>query len=338
MPMSQAVRICPELIIRPANFKAYGDASRAVMARLADLTPDVEQISIDEAFLDVTMLRDPAPEIARQLQTVINQELRLPCSLGVATNKLIAKIANNIGKDRAGKGAPPNAITVVPAGEEADFLAPLPVRELWGIGPKTAERLHRLGIHTIGALASLPDRELVSLFGRHGAEMALRARGIDERAVEREGAAKSVSKETTFARDVVDGDQLRMVMRVMSDEVGQRLRADGLHGTTIRIKLRWSDFTTLTRQRTLSHPTQHNDEIYAAACDLFDRVWLRGRPVRLIGVGVSGFSDAARQRSLWEDEAAADAQQERLEATLDDLQQRFGRGMIRRGSALTDDD
>ncbi len=337
MPMSQAVRACPGLIIRPANFKAYGETSRQVMTRLHDLTPDVEQISIDEAFLDVTMLRDPAEQIARQLQALINSELSLPCSLGVASNKLVAKIANNIGKERAGKGAPPNAVLVVSPGEEAAFLAPLPVRELWGVGPKTAERLLTMGIRTIGDIAAQPEARLTQLFGKHGAEMALRARGIDERRVETEDETKSISKETTFARDVRDGEQLKRVMRGMADEVGQRLRAEGLHGSTVKIKLRWSDFTTLTRQVTLPQPTQHNDVIYHAACDLFDKTWAAGRPVRLIGVGVSGFGEAAVQRTLWEDEAQADAQQGKLEATLDDLQSRFGRGMIKRGSALEED-
>jgi DNA polymerase-4 len=337
MPMSRAVRACPGLIIRPANFKAYGDTSRQVMARLHDLTPDVEQISIDEAFLDVTMLRDPAEQIARQLQILVNHDLSLPCSLGVASNKLVAKIANNIGKERAGKGAPPNAILVVPPGEEAAFLAPLPVRELWGVGPKTAERLLTLGIRTIGDIAAQPEARLTQIFGKHGAEMALRARGIDERRVETQDETKSISKETTFARDVRDGEQLKRVMRGMADDVGRKLRAEGLYGATVKIKLRWSDFTTLTRQVTLPQPTQHNDVIYHAACDLFDKTWTQGRPVRLIGVGVSGFGEAAAQRTLWEDEAQADEQQGRLEATLDELQNRFGRGMIKRGSTLEDD-
>jgi DNA polymerase IV len=337
MPMSQAVRACPGLLIRPANFRAYGETSRLVMARLHDLTPDVEQISIDEAFLDVTMLRDPAESIARDLQAVINSELNLPCSLGVASNKLVAKIANNIGKDRAGKGAPPNAILVVPPGEEAAFLAPLPVRELWGVGPKTAERLQALGIRTIGELARQSEARLTQIFGKHGAEMAVRARGIDERRVEAEGEAKSISKETTFARDVRDGEQLKRVLRGMADDVGQRLRADGLHGATVKLKLRWSDFTTLTRQVTLPQPTQHNDAIYHAACDLLDKTWTPERPVRLIGVGVSGFGEAAVQRTLWDDGAADNAEQARLEATLDDLQSRFGRGMIRRGSNLEEE-
>jgi DNA polymerase-4 len=338
MPMSQAVRACPGLIIRPANFRAYGETSRKVMARLHDLTPDVEQISIDEAFLDVTMLRDPAEEIARQLQAVINAELSLPCSLGVAGNKLVAKIANNIGKERAGKGAPPNAILVVPPGDEAAFLAPLPVRELWGVGPKTAERLYTMGIRTIGDIAAQSEARLTQLFGKQGAEMAQRARGIDERRVETEDETKSISKETTFARDVRDGEQLKRVMRGMADDVGRKLRAEGLYGATVKIKLRWSDFTTLTRQVTLAHGTQHNDVIYHAACDLFDKTWTQGRAVRLIGVGVSHFGEAVAQRKLWDEEAQADEQQGRLEATMDELQSRFGRGMIKRGSAMEDKD
>jgi DNA polymerase-4 len=332
MPMSRAVRLCPDLLIRRARFDAYGAASRAVMARLHDLTPDVEQISIDEAFLDVTLLPDDAEAVARRLQALINGDLSLPCSLGVASNKLVAKIANNIGKDRAGKGAPPNAITVVAPGQEAAFLAPLPVRELWGVGPKTAETLHALGITTIGDLARYSETALVARFGKHGADLVQHARGIDTRTVESEGDAKSISKETTFARDVTDVAQLERTLHGLADEVGRKLRADQLHGATVKLKLRWADFTTLTRQVTLPQPTQHDSAIYEAARGLLHKVWVAGGAVRLIGVGVSGFEDMPVQRSLWDD--ASDAQQTKLESALDDLRDRFGNGVIKRGSEL----
>ncbi|MDX2141659.1 MAG: DNA polymerase IV [Chloroflexota bacterium] len=332
MPMSRAIRLCPDLIIRRARFDAYSAASRAVMARLHDLTPDVEQISIDEAFLDVTLLPEDAESIAHRLQVTINGELRLPCSLGVASNKLVAKIANNIGKDRAGKGAPPNAITVVAPGQEAAFLAPLPVRELWGVGPKTADTLYTMGMTTIGDLARYSQAGLTARFGKHGADLARYARGIDTRAVESEGDAKSISKETTFARDVMDVAQLEHTLRGLADEVGRKLRADGLHGATVKLKLRWADFTTLTRQVTLPQPTQHDSTIYEAARGLLHKVWVVGKAARLIGVGVSGFEDAPVQRSLWDD--ASDAQQTKLENALDDLRDRFGKGVVKRGSEL----
>jgi DNA polymerase IV len=333
MPMSQAVRRCPNLIIISHNFGAYRQFSEKVMARLHDLTPDVEQISIDEAFLDVTLLRDDAEAVARQLQAVIRADLDLPCSLGVATNKLVAKIANNIGKAQQGGDAPPNAITVVPPGSEAAFLAPLPVGELWGVGPKTAEELQRIGIRTIGDLAARSSAELTRRFGKHGGDMALRARGIDERPVENEGDAKSVSKETTFTRDVTEKDKLEATLRALSDAVGRRLRADGLSGRTVKIKLRWSDFTTLTRQISLPQPTHHDDTIYEAARTLLLKTWTQGQPVRLIGVGVSGFEEMAVQRGFWD--APERPQDARLEAALDKLHERYG-DMIRRGSDIND--
>src|SRR5690606_6228694 len=202
MPMARAIRLCPDLIIIEPHFGEYRRASREVMARLGALTPLVEQISIDDAFLAVTGLPGTPPAIAQGLQATIRDELGLPCSFGVATNKLVAKIANNVGKASAKGDGPPNAIHVVPPGEEAAFLAPLPIEELWGVGPKTAARLRQLGVQTIGDLARWPERELARMFGKHGADLARRARGIDERPVETEHETKSVSKEITFARDV----------------------------------------------------------------------------------------------------------------------------------------
>jgi len=335
LPMSQAVRLCPNLLIRPPQFKAYRAASEQVMTRLNNLTPFVEQISIDEAFLDVTMLPDKAEIIARRLQAQINTELGLPCSLGVASNKLVAKIANNIGKDRAGKDAPPNAIMVIPPGTEAEFLAPLGTRELWGVGPKTAEQLARLGIKTIGDIARYPAKQLILKFGKHGEELAERSKGIDTRPVETESETKSVSKETTFNQDLRDAELLKRTLRSLSDGVGRQLRKNGLSGTTVRIKLRWSDFTTLTRQVTLPHPTQHDNEIYQAALKLFTRAWA-GRPVRLIGVGVSGFEGGAFQTGLWD--APLPKQDTRLESVLDTLRDRFGESVVKRGSDLLTDE
>src|SRR5439155_17844702 len=175
------------LLIVPARHNAYGEMSRRVMAQLRKLTLLVEQLSIDEAFLDVTDLPETGETLARRLQATINQELKLSCSLGVATNKLVAKIANTVGKaagkDGSKNGGPPNAITVAPAGKEAEFLAPLPCEELWGVGPKTAERLAALGLHTIGDLARWPAADLARRFGKNGHDLAQHARGIDLRPV-----------------------------------------------------------------------------------------------------------------------------------------------------------
>jgi len=337
MPMSQAVRLCPELLIVSAHFSEYHRVSAQVMMILNDLTPVVEQISIDEAFLDVSLLRDDAERIARGLQAQINRQCGLPASLGVASNKLVAKIANNLGKAGARGDLPPNAIKVIPPGTEAVFLASLPTRELWGVGPKTAEALARLGIHTIGDIARWPQGDLVRRFGKHGAELAERARGLDDRPVEPESESKSVSNETTFAQDIADSATLQRTLRTLSDKVGRRLRKDGLQGTTVKLKLRWSDFTTLTRQVTLPHATHHDEEIYQSVLDLFQRVWIVGRPVRLLGVGISGFEQEVRQLGLWE-QPKVEAEQSSLESALDKLRDRFGDRVIQRGSDLLDED
>ena len=329
MPMSQALRLCPELIIVSPHREDYVRASRDVMARVRELTPLVEQISIDEAFLDVSDLPDPLERIARKLQARIREELGLPCSLGGATNKLVAKIANDIGKSRAGKGNYPNAITIVPPGEEAAFLAPLPVRALWGVGPKTEEKLHALGIHTIGQLANYPEKELGRLFRQHGWDLTRRARGIDNRpVVSEQGRAKSISKETTFVRDVSDARELHKTLKKLAVDVARSLRRKKLLARTIKLKLRLSDFTTLTRQITLATPTDDESAIIDTATTLFDRLWQPGQPVRLIGVGVSNLQEGLVQLSLWD---AQDDRARRIQEAIDALQARFGPHAIHRG-------
>jgi DNA polymerase-4 len=334
MPMTTAVKLCPTLIIVERHFKDYRAASEQVMACLHEVTPLVEQISIDEAFLDVTDLPEPAERLARQLQGTINTRLNLPCSLGVATNKLLAKIANNIGKSGAQKGQAPNAILVVPPGQEAAFLAPLPAQELWGVGPKTAERLKVLGLQTIGDIAAYSEKELIRQFGKLGYDLARHARGIDERRIETEHETKSVSQETTFVKDVRDRETLCRTLRDLSEKVGKQLSQSALSGRTVKLKLRWANFTTLTRQVTLASPTDQSRAIYDAAVALFDKVWLVGKPVRLIGVGVSSFEAPSKQLSLWDAPAASVDEPANLKDALNRLRDRFGEGAVRRGSDL----
>lgn len=330
MPMAQALRLCPDLIILPPRREAYVRASREVMARLQALTPWVEPISIDEAFLDVSDLPDPLETIARKLQAQIREELGLPCSLGGATNKLVAKIANDEGKRQTRQGDYPNAITIVPPGEEASFLAPLPVRALWGVGPKTETKLHGLGIFTIGELAAYPQRELARLFGQHGYDLVRRAQGIDNRPVVAErGRAKSISKETTFTRDVADGRILHQTLTHLAASVARALRRKKLLARTVKLKLRLSNFTTLTRQTTLTTPTDNQDVIAETAIALFDRLWQPSQPVRLVGVGVSNLQEGWLQLSLWDDAQADRAR--RLQEAVDALQARFGPDAIHRG-------
>jgi len=334
MPMSRAVRLCPSLIVVPARHKAYGEVSRQVMERLHALTPLVEQISIDEAFLDVSDLSEPGEVIARRLQEVIRDEFGLPCSLGVAANKLVAKIASDVGKAAARSGGPPNAIQVVPSGQEVEFLAPLPVMMLWGVGPKTATRLEELGIKTMGDLARWPEADLARRFGKVGHELSRHARGLDDRPIVTTREAKSISQETTFVRDIRDGVLLRRTLRSLADQVGRRLRQEGLSGTTVKLKIRWPDFTTPTRQTTLQQPTDQDDVIYTVALKLFEQIWKTSQPVRLIGVGVSGLGPRSRQLGLWETDAA---RAERLQAAVDKLRERFGEQAVKRASELEDE-
>lgn len=335
MPMARALRLCRELIIVPPDFQAYQQASEQVMAQVHQLTPLVEQLSIDEAFLDVSDLPESGEVIARRLQANINRAPGLPCSLGVASNKLVAKIANNVGKALASSDRPPNAIQVVPPGQEAAFLAPLSVQELWGVGPKTAQRLAALGIHTIGELAAWPEAELVRQLGRHARQLLQRARGIDDSPVEPEQDVKSLSQETTFAHDIADEQLLRQTLRQLAERVGRRLRRQQLGGSTVKIKLRWADFSTLTRQVTLEHPTNLDGEIYAAASQLFSQAWLPGTRVRLIGVGVSGLTAPVYQPGLWS--AASLERERRLQAALDRIRERFGEQAIRRARTVRRD-
>jgi DNA polymerase IV len=335
MPMSQALRLCPDLIVVSRHMGDYSAASQQVMALLHTLTPLVQPLSIDEAFLDVTGLPNSGEAIARHLQARIQHQLNLPCSLGVASNKLTAKIANNIGKGRVRTGDYPRAITIIPPGTEAAFLAPLDIRELWGVGPRTADRLRQMGINTIGDIAAADERTLAQRFGKHGHDLFRRAHGIDNRPVETKQVAKSISRETTFDHDTRDPAILKQTLRSLADSVGFRLRKKGLRGTTVKIKLRWQDFTTLTRQATLPQPIDSDDAIYTAALTLFDDHY-NGQYVRLIGVGVSGFDDHPRQLSLWD--TPQQASNRDLQTALDDIRHKFGRDAIQRGSQLNPDD
>lgn len=328
MPMSQALRLCPDLIIVSHRRGAYGEMSRQVMARLRDISALVEQISIDEAFVDISDGAEPSADLARGLQLRINSELDLPCSIGVAGNKLTAKIATEIGKKAARGPTYPNAISVVPPGEEAVFLAPLPVNMLWGVGPKTARRLGELGIRTIGELGRWPESDLGARFGENGRELARHARGLDDRPVVSERATKSISQEETFARDVREDAQLEGVLREMAAAVARNLRDEQLVGKTVKLKLRWPDFTTLTRQITLPAASDREEDIFPAALALLKKVRGPGKAVRLLGVGVSSLSEPARQLGLWE----VDSERSRkLQEAVEALHQKYGNNIIQRG-------
>jgi len=326
MPMGQALRLCPKLIIVSRRHSAYEQVSKDVMARLYALTPLVERVSIDEAFLDVTANPEPAESLARQLQKTINEELNLPCSLGASTNKLVAKIANNIGKAAVRSNSPPKAIQVVPPGEEAAFLAPMPILALWGVGPKTAARLEGLGIRTIGDLARYPEKDLVRRFGKHGRDLSLHARGIDEEPIETIREAKSISKETTFVHDISDKDILEGTLLHLSEGVGHELRQEGLTCQTVGLKYRREDFTTLTRQSTLNEPTDLDRQIFDAVKQLFGQVWKPGDMVRLLGVSASRLQGDATQLTLWDNGAE---KKRKIQNAVDAIRGKFGEKSVR---------
>jgi len=335
MPMARAVKLCPDLIIIHGHYADYASHSRRVMAILNEFTALIEQISIDEAFLDLTDIPVPLEELAHTIQARINHELLLPCSIGAATNKLVAKIATEYAKANSTiKDSPPNAIHIVEPGREAAFLAPLPVEMLWGVGPKTARHLIQLGFKTIGDLAKAPEKELIESFGKMGYELSRRARGIDDRPLSTSHTLKSISQETTFSADISDPEVLEKVIKTLADEVSVRLQRTHLEAKTIRIKVRWPDFTTISRQTTLQHPTSQKDLITDKASGLFRQVWKPGRSVRLLGVGVSQLQP--HQLRLWGDEPQVRnvEKEQRLNAVMDDLRSRFGERIIAPASDL----
>jgi DNA polymerase-4 len=331
MPMAQALRLCPGLSV-VSHHGGYGSYSRKVMTLLDRVTPYVEQISIDECFIDVTDIEKPAERVARRIQAMIYEELKLPSSLGGATSKLVAKIATNVGKDRTETVGWPNAVLVVPPGDEPSFLAPMPVRAMWGVGPKTAERMESLGIITLGDLQNLDADELESKLGSYGRKLHAFSRGIDDRVVDPGGeAAKSISHETTFAEDIGEADRLHAVLLSLSQLVGRSLRDDELTCRTVAIKLRWADFKTITRRVTFRDGTDLDQDLYRAAKQLFDKAWHRGQRVRLLGVAASHLASSGQQLSLWH---SGDDRGHRMQAALDSVRDKFGGKKTKWGQEL----
>ncbi len=327
MPMSQALRLCPAAIRLPARHELYARYSQRVMAILEDSAPVVEQISIDEAFLDVTgceQISGTGEQIARRIQERVRREVNLPCSLGVASNKTVAKIATESGK--------PHGLVVVPPGTEAEFLAPFVVEVIPGVGQKTAERLHSMGVRSVRELARLPLVQLREEFGAHGEHLYSLARGIDDRPVTASHETKSVSQERTFDRDTVDEAQIRRCLLDCAEGVGGELRRKGLMARTITLKLRYHDFETRSRSVTLPLPSDVDDVIYVTACTLLSREWKSRRKVRLVGLRASNLlSDVAYQLQLFHQDTDKQA---RVARVIDDIRARFGDDAITRASLL----
>ncbi len=349
MPSNRARQLCPHAIFLPGNHQLYSEVSAKVMEVFRSVTPLVEPLSLDEAFLDVTgavrLLGTPG-EIGHELRRRMWESQKLHVSVGGASSKLVAKLASEEAKPRVvgqrverGSG-----VHIVPAGQEMAFLRPLPVRAMWGVGPKTAEKLERFGIESVGDLADMPLELLIGALGEvNGRHLNAVANADDSRPVESDRATKSVSHEETFATDLVDRNDLQTELVRMSDSVADRLRGAGLRGKTVTVKVRYPSFQTITRSHTLSRPTDGGRTILTEAMQLLDGVAIE-EGVRLLGVGVSGLSTVmADQLSFDElldagagDSATAAASRTALDllsgaaadSAIDEIRARYGRGSI----------
>ena len=329
MPMTTARRLCPQGIFVPVRMHHYADIGRQIRGIFHSFTPLVEPLSLDEAFLDVhgcEGLFGPVQEIARQIKDRIRVETGLIASVGVAPNKYLAKLASDFGK--------PDGFLVLPPEKVTEFLLPLPVSRIWGVGAKGEKRLHEMGIRTIGQIAALPEKVLSDRFGEMGRHIWQLAHGQDDRTVVADREAKSISTETTFAADIGDRDVLRVWLLDLVDHLASRLRHEGIFGRTIDVKIRSSDFRTTTRSTTLAEPTNLTNVIWKAAADLFERSLTNElMPVRLLGVGATKLTrEPVVQGNLFEDNSHH--REVALDQTIDTIRNQFGTGSIRRGSLL----
>lgn len=338
MPMAEALRRCPHAVRRPPRFERYHALSEQVMAILGDFSPEVEPLSLDEAFLDVTgaeRLLGDGEAIARAIRSRVKAETGLTISVGVAACRHVAKIASDLCK--------PDGLLVVPREPEAlrAFLAPLPVERLPGVGPVTAPRLREAGFATLGDLVRASPAEVEARLGAAGLHWQALARGDEPPAGRAARRSRSLSHETTFARDVTDREALRRTVSQLADEVGARARREGFAGRTVQVKVRYPDFRTITRSRTLPEPTQGTDEIFETAWALIEAHVPRRAAVRLVGVALQHDGpERPAQRLLFEDGPAGPAaaptpgDPARLDRAIDAIRARLGHEAIRRARDL----
>jgi DNA polymerase IV len=325
MPTAVALRLCPTAIVLPVRMSRYREVSRQVFSIFDEFSPLVEPLSVDEAFLDLTGTEElfgPPPATARQLKTRIREVTGLTASIGVAPNKFLAKLASDLRK--------PDGIVVIEPGKEQEVLDPLPVERLWGVGAATLRRFERLGVKRVEQVRQVPLEVLTQNFGSSGEHFYRLARGMDDRPVQPDRGAKSISHEITFSQDVDDPDALRDVVRHQIEDVAYRLRAHDSYARTVQLKIRYPDFTTLTRAQTLPDATHQTQALMEAALSILETWWKDSpHPLRLLGTGASNLVSAeSRQLSLFTD---TDPRQERLDAALDEVRRRFGAEAVRRG-------
>lgn len=327
MPASTARRLCPQGVFLPTRIGYYAQVGRQLRTIFQAFTPLVEPLSLDEAFLDVhgcESLFGPPEAIARQLKERIRAETQLTASVGVAANKFLAKLASDLKK--------PDGLVVIPPEQVRAILDPLPVGKLWGVGAKGEKRLHAVGIRTIADLAQTSEKLLVDRFGESGRHLWLLAQGQDDRVVIPDDDAKSISTETTFARDIGDREALRTILLELTEELGERVRRAGVRARTVEIKVRTSDFQTFLRSKTLAEATDLTEEVWRTASALFEeRVpddWL---PLRLLGVGVTGLGrPGAVQASLFDQEWRQ--KHRAVDAVADEIRKKFGDEAIGRAA------
>lgn len=334
MPTATALRLCPEAIVLPVRMSHYAAISRQIREVFARYTPLVEPLSLDEAFLDAggcKKLFGSPEQIARGIKQEILDETGLIASVGIAPNKFLAKIASDLEK--------PDALVIVDPKRVAEFLDPLPVGRIWGVGKVTASVMRRLGVDTIGRLRSIPIERLRQHFGDAGEHFWRLARGIDPRKVVPDRQAKSLSHETTFASDITDLESLRYRLWELTEQVARRLRRTGRHARTVQIKLRFSDFRTITRSRTLARPSDTTADFWQATRELLGATLPSATVtpgIRLVGMGVTGLAKPQPvQQFLFADPATARHEQQRqLDRVTDTIHTRFGTTAITRASSL----
>jgi len=324
MPMSQASKLCPDLRILPVNMPLYVSVSKQIHEIFYRYTPEIEPLSLDEAFLDVSSsvkLFGSATKIARRIKDEIKQELGLIVSAGIAPNKFVAKIASDIDK--------PDGFVVVEENKMQDFLDPLPIKRIWGVGKKTEIQLNNYGISTIKDIRKQSSRWLMDRFGKQGDHIYRLANGQDKRDVISDAKAKSISSENTFSEDISNRETLLAYLSHLTEQVTARLREKNRKGKTVSVKIRFHDFTTIVRSKTLTQSSHQTDQIWQVAKRLFNEALPAGHvAIRLLGVGVSGFTnETVSQGDLF----AEDAKYNELDEVSDEINQRFGKLKIHRG-------
>ncbi|MCZ7662409.1 MAG: DNA polymerase IV [Thermoleophilia bacterium] len=325
MPMRTARRLCPQAVVLPGNHRLYAVYSRRFKAILEEYSPLVEKVSIDEAYIDLTGtegLFGPVTRTCRAIQRRVRDELDLGISVGLATNKLVAKVASDFQK--------PAGFTVVRPGEEAAFLAPLPVEHLPGVGPSLLAQLRDRGVVTVGDLARIPENLLRLSFGEVGEVLARRARGEDPRQVTPRELMKSISRETTFDEDTTDTALLESTLLHLTEDVCRRLRRQKLEARTVTVKIRYSDFVTHTRSHTLRRPLDVDEAFFKEVLQLFRTARERRYRIRLLGVGLSNLVPRSWQDDLFDQQLPLLRD---LDLKLDAIREKYGRNAIRRGAA-----